>query len=116
MHTVKINKAALLAKMKTNREAHKAEYDAACVEYRRAVVQELKDMLGAAVAGGTIKRAVKSPEPVSYVSSYDQVIAMLEMSIDDVIELDNHQFNQYVLDEWNWKEAVKFSNSAYLSK
>jgi len=38
---------------------------------------------------------------------------MLELSVEDVIEIDDTTFNQLVLDDWNWKDNFISSNSLY---
>ena len=54
-------------------------------------------------------------KPVSYADSYTRAIRMLELSVDDVIELEQDVFNQLVLDEWNWKRNFILSNATYKS-
>jgi hypothetical protein len=54
-------------------------------------------------------------EPVDQTREYNKVIRMLEMSTEDVIELQEHEFSQYVLDDWGWKGQFLASNSAYSS-
>ena len=42
--------------------------------------------------------------PVSYVAAYDQIIRMVEMSVDDVFTLTAMQFGCFVMDDWEWKD------------
>ncbi len=53
--------------------------------------------------------------PNSYEQSYTRAIRMLELSIEDIIELDDTTFNQLVLDEWGWKSNFQLSGSLYKS-
>lgn len=55
-------------------------------------------------------------EPVSYEENYDRVIAMLEWSTDETIDLDQNEFEQYVRDNWLWKQAFNITASLYNSK
>jgi hypothetical protein len=45
---------------------------------------------------------------------YDRVIRMLEMTVDEIITIGAVEFQQYVMDDWTWKEQFTASNSAYL--
>ena len=61
-----------------------------------------------------IRRIRTMPQaPVSYEDSYTRAIRMLELSIDDVVELDETTFNQLVLDEWTWKNQFTTSSTFY---
>lgn len=82
--------------------------------YREEVVAELDRMLSDARNGKPIKRAIALPEPIDHTRDYDRVIAMLEMSVDEDIELMSHEFDQYVLDNWQWKELAFLTNTQYV--
>ena len=73
-------------------------------------------MLEEARAGKRIRRAVQLIEPTDQTKEYDAAIAMLQMSVDDVINLEEHDFRNYVLDQWNWKQAWTASNIGYSAK
>jgi len=40
---------------------------------------------------------------------------MLELSVEDIIEVEEEIFNQLVLDEWQWKHQFSTSNAMYKS-
>jgi hypothetical protein len=54
------------------------------------------------------------PEPVDHTSDYDRVIAMLNMSVDSEIELDEDQFECFVLDQWGWSAKAMHTNMSYV--
>lgn len=54
-------------------------------------------------------------QPQTYENSYVRAIRMLELSAEDIIEVDELTFNQLVLDEWQWKHSFSASNTAYKS-
>lgn len=114
MDKVRVKKDDLITALKINRDAHEdmfVEAHAAWVEdtisVHKARIKSLKETgkSGAAPAFGT--------EPVSQVKSYDRAVAMLTMSVDDVIELSEQEFTQYVLDEWMWTSSFKAVTSVY---
>ena len=45
---------------------------------------------------------------------YDQVIDMLDMSVDSEIELTHSEFRQYVRDEWGWSEMFNTTAVNYV--
>lgn len=116
MNDVKVKRTELLDKLKVNREAHRGIFLDAQVGYREQAIREIEQMLQEARSGKRIRRAVSLIEPIDQTREYDRVIAMLEMSVDDVIELDEVSFRQYVLDDWSWKQQFLAVNSTYTAQ
>ncbi len=111
---VKVNKDDLLKVLKENRETHRSLFLEALEGYREKVIELLTINLENTKAGKKIVTFLQLPVPTDQTSEYDQIIRMLEMSVDENFELDEHEFKCYVLDEWSWKEAITASNSRYL--
>lgn len=117
MHNVKVSRVDLLERVKKNRDQHKEQYEKAMEEYRLAVIVELEEWLEKAKGGKDVSRRTVLDKPEDHTDEYDRVIDMLEMSVDQEITLDANSFNQYVRDEWHWKERFGSSirsTSAYL--
>lgn len=115
MQNVTVKRDDLLSKVRTNRDAHRDLFLKAQVGYRAAVIAELDKMLAEARDNKPIRRAIQLPEPIDRTQDYDRVIAMLEMSADKEVILQAHEFDQYVLDNWQWKAMAAFTNSSYLA-
>src|SRR6267142_6362455 len=113
MHTVRVKRTDLLEKIKTNREGHRALFLKAQEGYRLDVIAELEQHLKDARERKKISRTLSLPEPQDHTEDYDSVIAMLEMSVEEIIELDAGSFQQYVLDKWIWKRATDITNMTY---
>lgn len=113
MQTVKINRNVLLEKVRKNCQEHRALFLKAQEGYRAKVIEELDVMLSEAREGKRIRRVISLPEPHDHTSDYDRVIAMLEMSVDDIVVLSSSEFEAYVLDNWNWKALAMTVNSTY---
>src|ERR1700756_651161 len=113
MHSVKVKRVELLEKIKKNREGHRDLFLRAQEGYRLDVIAELEQHLKDARDRKKISRSLSLPEPQDHTEDYDSVIAMLEMSVDETIELDASSFQQYVLDKWSWKRAADVTNIAY---
>lgn len=118
MHSVKVNRVELLDIVRKNKEKHITEFKEAVNDFKAAVIKVSEENLVLAKTGkleeiGKIKRIPE--KPTSYETSYTRSIRMLELSIEETIELDEHTFNQLVLDEWQWKQQFTTSNSSYKS-
>lgn len=116
MRTVKLNKTELLDIVRANKEKHIKEYLEAVADYKIAAVKLAKANLKLANTADLEKisemKAVPSA-PISYEDSYSRAIRMLELSVEDVIELEETIFNQLVLDEWTWKRSFVASGALY---
>lgn len=119
MDTTRINKHQLLEIVRDNMAKHVAEYIEATVGFneqfweRVASLSKLKDEKEARDRAGAIYSMQK---PVSHEADYKRVIRMLELSVDDVIEIGEHEFMQYVQDEWAWKQQFAATTSLYNAK
>jgi len=114
MDTVRVHKDELLDTLEKNRVQHVSDFKEAMVEYRKAALVELTAMLKQ-VRSKTekITRMIKAPEPVSYESSYQTAIRMLQMSVDEEIELSEQEFKQYVEDSWTWQASFASNTLMY---
>ncbi len=116
MRTVKINKAELLSIVRDNKQKHIAEYAESVEDYKAAAIKLANEHVALA-ATGDIKEIAKiksaPPVPVSYEDSYSRAIRMLELSVDEVIEIEDDVFNQLVLDEWDWKHTFAANATLY---
>lgn len=116
MRDVKINKGELLKIVRENKEKHVKEYNESVEDYKKAAVKVAQDNLELAKSGDIDKIAkIKGmpQKPSSYEDAYTRAIRMLELSVEDVIEIEEQVFNQLVLDEWHWKNAFVASASLY---
>lgn len=115
MDSVRIEKTKLLDIVRQNRDEHAAEADQAKADYRAALVIRLEDMLARARAGEEVRHSIDLPSPSDHRKEYDRAIRMLELSADSVVELGQHEFSQYVLNEWQWMPAFKAATTLYAS-
>ncbi len=113
MESVKIKKDELLAAIRENRTEHREVFEEALEGWRRAAQTQLEERLDALLHNRVPDIVFSLPAPQDQTKEYDKIIRMLEMSVDDIIELEEHQFAQYVMDDWSWKGRWSQSNSAY---
>lgn len=118
MDSVKIDRQNLLGIVKENAIKHLKEYDEAVEDYKKAVLKIATDNLKLAKSGDLVKfTAMKAqPQPPqNYATSYSRAIRMLELSVEEVIDIEQDTFNQLVLDEWHWKNSFVASGALYKS-
>jgi len=116
MNAIKMNRLELLAIVQANKITHVAEFIEAVADYKVLVLQIAQGNLKLAKTAEleSFKRIKAQPTPpVSYENDYKRAIRMLELSVEDVIEVEEDVFNQLVLDEWSWKRSFTMSNSTY---
>jgi hypothetical protein len=114
MNEVKIKKNELLDVVRKNRENHNTLFLRAQEGFRTRVVEELDRRLADARQGVKVNIAINLPEPQDHTEDYDRVIRMLEMSVDDEVVLQSHEFDQYVMDNWQWAKMVRTLNASYV--
>jgi hypothetical protein len=118
MRSVKVNKAELLTVLQDNKKKHVKEYEESVKDYKKAAIKVAKEHVDLAKTGDLDKIAkirAMPQRPTSYEDSYNRAIRMMEMSVEDVVELEEQIFNQLVLDEWSWKTAFTATGALYKS-
>jgi hypothetical protein len=116
--TVNVAREKLLAALKENLAKHQKDYIQAVINYRIALQADLTAALVQASDPNSRldKIKVDFAHPKSYVNQYQQVIDMLELSVDETINLDSQAFRAYIKDEWSWKGEFEVTNMTYASK
>jgi hypothetical protein len=107
------SKGELLETLKENRGKHQSIFEEAQEGYRKKIIAIFEERLAAAKEGKKVSHFVSLQEPMNQTGDYDRVIRMLEMSKDDEITLDEGQFTQYVMDQWDWRGGFLNTNAAY---
>ena len=117
MHSVKMDRKELLKIVKENKEKHIAEYLEAVEGYKIAVIKTAASNLKMAKTADLTKFKFQHipSAPQSYEDNYTRAIRMLELSVDGIIEVEEHIFNQLVLDEWGWKQEFVAQSALYKS-
>lgn len=137
MKDVKVKRDDLKKVLEDNLVKHKAAYAEAFEDYKEAAEKAIKTFI---TKSGTEARAliakVKAAElgkdeavpvtldgnmldfsalriPQSHARSYEQVIRMLEMSVEETITLASDQFACYVMDDWGWKSEFEGTRAYY---
>ena len=118
MRSVKVEKNELLGIVRENKKKHVKEFDESVKDYKKAAIKIAKEHVELAKSGelDQIAKIRAMPQrPQSYEDSYNRAIRMMELSVEDVIEVEEDVFNQLVLDEWHWKNQFVASSALYKS-
>ena len=112
MKNVKVKKHELMSILGTNRLKHIKEYEESLEEFKQAAIKTLTDTLED-VKDKTTNISIHIPAPESYIKEYDRAIRMLELSVEDFIVLEEHEFKTLVQDEWSWKTEFLNNKTIY---
>jgi hypothetical protein len=115
MDQVRVKKNELLAIVKKNRAEHRELFLKAQDGFRARAIEELDDMLKAARDKKEVRLFVGLTAPQDHTAEYDRSIHMLEMSQDEIVEIDEGTFAQLVRNEWSWFAQTNLINSTYSS-
>ena len=118
MNSVKMDRKELLKIVKENATKHLTDYNESVEDYKVAVIKLVKANLKLANTGelDQIARIKPIPQrPSNYSDNYNRAIRMLELSVEDTIDVEEHIFNQLVLDEWSWKQNFVAASALYKS-
>ena len=111
--TVNVKRVELLAILKTNKELFITEYNQAMVDFKAKMIKELEVALKKAKKGELDKVQLILSPPTDYTDSYQEVIDMMEVSVDEVINLDSEAFKAYYKNEWSWSNSFKTLVGSY---
>ncbi|MFP5338446.1 MAG: hypothetical protein ACLGIW_08140 [Gammaproteobacteria bacterium] len=117
--SVNVDRLALVAALKDGRVKHVDEYVQAYKDYEEAAVKFLSEALKRAKKGDLSDITFRLQKPENHTADYDEIIAMMEHSVDPTISLDSQSFRAYFMGEWDWKrgfEMATASISGYLGK
>ncbi len=113
--TVKVDKATLIARIEENKLNHIKEYEEAVVAYKIEALKQLKEAKKK-VEDGDLHINIRLTTPVNRADEYNKIIEMFKWELENFVELDQSEFNEYVHDENESARSAKMSNSYYISK
>lgn len=113
MNEIIVDKKKLIDILKTNREAHRKVFEEALEGWKIAATKEIERLAAEAKAGKLKNAYLSLPRPDDHTPDYDRAIQMLELDISSTVELDEHEFSQYVQDDWGWKHQWAVANTMY---
>lgn len=123
MNSIKMNRLELLEIVRKNKTIHEQQFEEAKNDYVVAMNKIAEENVkiarfNAKSIAKYVNAKLKSmvswiAPPTSYSAEYGRAIRMLELSVEDVIEVEEDIFNQLVLDEWGWKKQFIATSTMY---
>ncbi len=103
MRTISVERDKLLDELKKNKGKHREIFLEAINGWQVKVIIELEKAVKDAVANRKYRTYINLPQPEDHTPEYNRIIEQVEWSYGDLIELDQNDFNHFVLDDWSWK-------------
>lgn len=113
LHSVRVERAALIERIAKNREDHRKIYEEAMAGWKKAVIEEIERMHKDALEGKDFRLRINLVRPEDHTDEYDSVLELLAMSLDDEFELTYQEFNNFVLDKWGWQHDFLTMSASY---
>lgn len=117
---ITVSKKELLETLEKNRTEHVKDYNEALEGYRLKRISDLEEALDQVT--NTLPedvillvRGISWTAPVSHEKDYDRAIRMLTMMIGETVEIDGTSFDNFVMDDWDWKRQTSILNNEYKS-
>jgi hypothetical protein len=111
---INVQKSKLIEQIKKNKENHIKEFEKAVVAYKEEALKQLAE-LTKKVSEGKLGIQLDLVTPVNNSENYDKIVEMFEWEVNDVVELEQKEFIEYVQDETEFAVSAKFSNTFYAS-
>lgn len=114
--TITANREEVLAKVKANRDEHADIVKEAREGYMKKAEEALQKKLAALREGKLVRLGFSLQPPLDHTKEYDLAITMLELHTGDTVELTAIQVQNFIHDDWDWKQRWSSSNSLYSDK
>lgn len=111
---VKVERIAVLDRLRENRANHKDFVLEAWNGYEAAILSELNYLRDLIQKDRRSNIRITLPQPVDHTDEYDTIIGMLEMSEEHTISLGAIEYRSYIEDKWDWKQQFIGTNSRYV--
>src|SRR4051812_43382189 len=122
MEPVLVGRRKLLGTLRANRDQHVEDYEEAvkgwrvkCSEAWRKFAKKAQEQATRIATGKAMLMldTPHMPKPTNFKKAYDQVIGMLELSVEDNVKLDAKDYERYVRDQWEWSESFNNATTTY---
>ena len=130
LSTVRVSKKFLLDTLRANRVEHEKSWNEIMdarqkkmIEDYNALYEKIRAQIDDRIEKVKADRDyhpeglsnyINAPMPENHTKDYDKVISLIDASLDEEFELNSTEFNQYVNDDWSWKEVFTTTSGCYL--
>ena len=112
---VNVKKNDLLKHLVANQKKHKADIAEALKMRRQNIRAALLEAVNKIDSSKEYQPSdmIRFPMPQNRDHDYEKAIQMVKMTTDDVIQLDQNQFEMLVMDQWGWKSELISTSALY---
>ncbi len=117
--TYTVNIKELVDTLKKNRDKHVGIVEEAQEEFRKLAIEEIERALADAKSGKKIVTRLSLEVPSIHTDAFDNAIGLMEMTMrakETTIEIDAHEYERFVRNNWEWTQQFRDSNFAYSNK
>ena len=110
-----IKREDLLERVKKAREAHVEQYKKAKASWKKKLLAAAQAIVD---AGERVRKypgvlTELSRMPTCHTASFDRAIKLLELTVEEQIALEPHDFDKLIMGKWSWRETFVYTNAAY---
>ena len=109
---VKVKTKEVIIALEENKAQHIEDYQKAKILYKEQGLKQIVE-IAKSLENGETGLKFSLVEPVNKTEWYNNKIRMFEMEVEDVVELEQHEFESLVLDKDSEIASAKFSNMFY---
>ncbi|MBW8001740.1 MAG: hypothetical protein FVQ80_06920 [Planctomycetes bacterium] len=113
MNSVEVGKSKLLETLKENRDKHQERFKKALEDWKLVVTHELQKSVQMALEGKEFRTHLELPKPSNHTPEYDSIIDQVDWHEDSLIDLSVSEFENFVRDDWSWKQSFLSGCSTY---
>lgn len=118
MRDVKMKVDDLIRIIQENRDEHVAIFEKAYDVYEARVREEFEKVVALLRTRKVHEVDIQAPyrlaRPENHAEDYDVTLLMLRDETRKTITLPRHEYQQYVQDDWGWKQHFETTNAEYL--
>ena len=116
MDKITVNKQELILVLKENKETHRKTFLEAQEGYREEVIKVLDKTLKDARDGKNVNTYISLPKPEDHTEDYTTSIEMLKWCVEEEIAITRQNYENFVMDKWNWTTTFAQSTGMYCKK
>lgn len=109
----------LLEALHANKALHVQEFNEAWEAFLKTVEKETTEFLASVKLDGEAPKdrwSLSWTKPESHEEDYDRAIGMAQRHTAETIELNETDFDHFILDDWDWKNRFVATNSSYTGR
>lgn len=111
--TVNVNRVALIDALRKGLELHRAQFIEADKDYKAAVLAFQAEAQARTGRGDFSDFRMNLHAPENKSQDYVDVIEMMEVSVDEVVQIDKDAFKAFYKNEWPWSAGFLAASAGY---